>query len=189
MRRTAQNHRAGRISEGTPQQTAVSSLRMAQLWHAAVSSLRTAQLWEPPALTDLRPPAGASACPYSLFPQHAAVSSLRIPQLCLLPALTDLRPPVGASACPYSLFPQHAAVSSLRTAQLWPPPALTDLRPPVGASACPRSLCSGLFAAPHSAEDLVGYVEPVGSSGFASGLFSLAFGRGGQLLPPAGSRC
>ena len=50
-------------------------------------------------------------------------------------------------------------------------------------------LCSGLFAAPHSAEDLVGYVEPVGSSGFAPGLFSLAFGRGGQLLPPAGSRC
>ena len=41
-----------------------------------------------------------------------------------------------------------------------------------------RGLCSGLFAAPHSAEDLVGYVEPVGSSGFASGLLSLAFRAG-----------
>ena len=77
----------------------------------AVSSLRTAQLWPRPALTDLKPPAGGSASPYSLFPQQTAVSSLRTAQLWRPPALIVLNSPVGASACPrFVVSPAYGSV-------------------------------------------------------------------------------
>ena len=51
---------------------------------ATVLSLRIPQLWRLPALTVLKAPVGASACPpKSLFPQQATVLLLRIPQLWL----------------------------------------------------------------------------------------------------------
>ncbi len=104
-----------------------------------VSSVAMAQECPLPAVTVLKLPVGASACPLLFSPQHVMVSLVAMAQECLPPAVTVLKLPVGASACPLLFSPQHVMVSSVPPRATRPPAP----RPPARRPRRPRAAPAG----------------------------------------------
>lgn len=81
----------------------------------AVLSVRIPQLWPPPALIDRKDPPGAARVMAFCPPQQTTVSSVCNPQVCRPPELMDWKEPSGGMDWPYSAEPQQITVASVLT--------------------------------------------------------------------------
>ena len=156
---------AGRSGLAPPQQTAVRSMRIPQVWEPRAATevktpdgasscpsapppqqitrppdADTPQLWDPPAATAVNSPDGGLDCPRSSAPQQTARPPF-IPHVWNPPAATAVNLPVRPSDCPCRLSPQQSTEPPPeRMPQVWAHPADTDPKPPIGGAVCPTPL-------------------------------------------------